>query len=153
MKRFINSLYLLGTRKNCHKNWRNPLLFSFIRKTIEWTVIIIQEYHSCLSYKILSNILLSRMTPNANDIIGEYQCGFKRNRSTIGHVFSIWQILENKWEYNNEVCQLFINFVKSYNTKNSWINQDILYTCFFKSHIKFFRTYFYREWLQMQIKL
>ena len=30
------------------------------------------------SYKILSNILLARMTSYAN---GEYQCGFKRNRS------------------------------------------------------------------------
>ena len=34
------------------------------------------------SYKILSNILVSRMTPYANEIIGEYQCGFRRNRST-----------------------------------------------------------------------
>jgi Reverse transcriptase (RNA-dependent DNA polymerase). len=34
-------------------------------------------------YKILSNILLSRMTPYANEIIGEYQCSFGKNRSTI----------------------------------------------------------------------
>ena len=60
------------------------------------------------SYKILSNILLSRMTPYANEIIVEYQCGFRRNRSTADHIFSIWQILEKKWEYNKEVCQLFI---------------------------------------------
>ena len=35
------------------------------------------------SYKILSNILLSRITPYANEIIGEYQCDFKKNRSTV----------------------------------------------------------------------
>jgi hypothetical protein len=28
---------------NCHKNGKNPLLFQFIRKAIEWTVIIIEE--------------------------------------------------------------------------------------------------------------
>ena len=33
---------------------------------------------------MLSNILLSRMTPYANEIIGEYQCGFRRDRSTVG---------------------------------------------------------------------
>jgi len=62
MKRYINSLYLFGIRKNSHKNGSNSLLFRFIRKVIEWTVIIIEEFMST-SYKILSNILLSRMTP------------------------------------------------------------------------------------------
>ena len=53
------------------------------------------------SYKILSNILLSRMTPYANEII-EYQCGFRRNRSIVDHILSIRQILEKKWEYNKD---------------------------------------------------
>ena len=43
-----------------------------------------------------------------------YQCWFRRNRSTNDHIFSIRQILEKKWEYNNEVCQLFIDFEKAY---------------------------------------
>ena len=60
------------------------------------------------SYKILSNICLSRMTAYANEIIGEYQCGFRRNRSTVDHMFNIHQILEKKWEYSNKACQLFI---------------------------------------------
>ena len=66
------------------------------------------------SYKILSNTLLSNMTPYANEIIGEYQHGFRRNRSTVNHIFSIQLILEKKWEYNNEVCKLFIDFEKAY---------------------------------------
>ena len=53
------------------------------------------------------------MTPNANEIIGEYQCGFRRNRSTIDHMFSIHQILEKKWEYNNQVYQQFTYFEKT----------------------------------------
>ena len=39
------------------------------------------------SYKILSNILLSRLTPYAEKIIGDYQCGFQRNSSTTDHIF------------------------------------------------------------------
>ena len=57
------------------------------------------------TYKILSNILLSRLIPYADEIIGDYQCGFRRNRSTTDHIFCIRQILEKKWEYNESVHQ------------------------------------------------
>jgi len=46
------------------------------------------------TYKILSNILLSRLTPYTKEIIGDHQCGFRRNRSTMDHIFCIRQILE-----------------------------------------------------------
>ena len=32
------------------------------------------------TYKILPNILLSRLIPYAEEIMGDYQCGFRRNR-------------------------------------------------------------------------
>ena len=38
------------------------------------------------TYKILSNILLSSLTPYAEEIIGDYQCGFRRNRSSTDHI-------------------------------------------------------------------
>jgi hypothetical protein len=59
------------------------------------------------TYKILSNILLSRFTPYAEEIIVEHLCGFRRNRSTTDHIFCIPQILEKKWEYNEAVHQVF----------------------------------------------
>ena len=75
------------------------------------------------SYKILSNILLSRLTPYATEIIGDQQCGFRRNRSTIDHIFCIRQILEKKWEYNEDGHQLFIDFKKAYDT----VRREVLY--------------------------
>jgi len=48
------------------------------------------------TYKVLSNILLSRLTPYAEDVIGDHQCGFRRNWSTTDHIFCIRQILEKK---------------------------------------------------------
>ena len=66
------------------------------------------------------------MTPYANDIIGEYQYGFRRNRSTVDHIFSIRQILEKKWEYNKDVCQLFIYFEKAYGSIKRESLYDIL---------------------------
>jgi hypothetical protein len=59
-------------------------------------------------YKILSTILLSRLIPYADEIIGDHQCGFRRNSSKTDQIFYIRQILEKKWEYNDTVHQLFI---------------------------------------------
>ena len=70
--------------------------------------------HLSTTYKILSNILLSRLTPYAEEIIGHYQCGFRCNRSTTDHIFCICQIPEKEWEYNEAVHQLFIDFKKPY---------------------------------------
>ena len=38
-----------------------------------------------ITYKILSNILLSILTPYAEGLIGDHHCGFRRNRSTTDH--------------------------------------------------------------------
>jgi len=50
------------------------------------------------SYKILSNILLSRLIPYEKEIIRDHQRGFRRNRSTIDHTYCIHQMLEKKRE-------------------------------------------------------
>jgi len=48
------------------------------------------------TYKILSKILLSRLTPYAEEINGDHQCGFRHNSSTTDHIFCIRHILEKK---------------------------------------------------------
>jgi hypothetical protein len=75
------------------------------------------------TYKILSNILLSRLTRYAEEIIGDHQCGFQHNRSTIDHIFCIRQILEKKWEYNGAVHQLFVDSKKAYDS----VRREVLY--------------------------
>ena len=65
-------------------------------------------------YKILSNILLSRLTPYVDEITGDHQCEFCCNRSTTVHIFCIHQIFEKKWEYNEAVHQLFVDFKIAY---------------------------------------
>jgi hypothetical protein len=75
------------------------------------------------AYKMLSNILLGRLTPYINDVIGDRQCRFRRNRSTTDQIFYIRQILEKKQEYNGMVHQLFIDFKKAYDS----VYRDFLY--------------------------
>jgi len=57
------------------------------------------------TYKILSNFLLSRLIPHAKEIIGDHQCGFRRNGLTIDHIFCIRQILEK----NGNTMKKFIS--------------------------------------------
>jgi hypothetical protein len=76
------------------------------------------------SYKILSNILLARLTPYADEIIEDHQCGFWHNRSTTDQIFYIWQILEKMWEDNGTVHQLFIDFKNAYDS----VRREVLYS-------------------------
>jgi len=68
------------------------------------------------TYKSLSNILLSRLTPYTQEINGYHQCGFRRGRSTTDHTLCIRQILEKNWEYNEAAYQLFIDFRTAYDS-------------------------------------
>jgi hypothetical protein len=68
--------------------------------------------HSSTAYKILSNIILARLTPYVNKIIGDHLGGFRRNRSTMDQIFQIQQILDKKWEYSGTLHQLFIDIKK-----------------------------------------
>ena len=46
-----------------------------------------------------------------------------RISSTIDHIFCIRQILEKKWEYNEEVHQIFIDFKQAYDS----VRREVLY--------------------------
>lgn len=66
------------------------------------------------AYKVLSLILLSRIEAYASNQIGEYQAGFRRNRSTTDQIHSLRNILEKRVERDIETYILFIDFKKSY---------------------------------------
>jgi hypothetical protein len=96
VQRYTNLFVLYGISRNCHSSGRNLLVHQFIKRGIRHC----NNYRgiSLLStaYNILSNILLARLTPYMNEIIGDHQCGFRRNRSTMDQNFYIRQILEKK---------------------------------------------------------
>jgi hypothetical protein len=75
----------------------------------EWSVAVICPIHkkneksicsnyrriSLLSviYKILSKILAKRLNPYTEEILGNYQCGFRRDRSTTDQIFALKNIV------------------------------------------------------------
>jgi hypothetical protein len=68
------------------------------------------------TYKILSNIQMSRLTPYAEEIIGDNKCGLRHNRSETDHILCIRKKKKKKWEYNEAVHHLLIDFKKAYDS-------------------------------------
>jgi hypothetical protein len=52
------------------------LFYLSIRRAIKQTVVIIEASPLPTIYTILSNIMLSRLTPYAQKFNGDHQCGF-----------------------------------------------------------------------------
>jgi len=69
-----------------------------------------------IAYKTLSKILFTRISPFAENIIWNYQCGFRKNRSTTNQIFTLRQILEKTREFGMETHHLLIDFRSAYNT-------------------------------------
>ena len=78
--------------------------------------------YSCY-HKTSNNTFICFILLYIYQIIGDHQCGFRRNMSAIDHMFRNRQILEEKWEYNEEVHQLFIDFKKAYDS----VRREVLY--------------------------
>jgi hypothetical protein len=67
---------------------------------------------------MILNVLLSRLGKYIDEIIGDHQCGFRRNRSTSDQIFC-----------NETVHKLFIDLKKAYDS----VRRDVLYNI----HIEF----------------
>jgi hypothetical protein len=65
------------------------------------------------------------MVSYVDEIIGNSERGFRRNRSTTDQIFCIHQ-MEKKWEYNETVHQLFIDFKKACDS----VRREVLYNIF-----------------------
>ena len=68
------------------------------------------------AYNILSNIILGKIKPYIQKVIGDYQNGFRDGRSVIDNIFALRIINEKLWEYNQSVQYLFIDFQKAYDS-------------------------------------
>jgi hypothetical protein len=85
-------------------------------------------HSSFISVLLNQKLKLSHYTQggDADEITGDHQCGFRRNRSTSYQIFYIRQILEKKWEYNDTVHQLLIDFKKVYESVRRKVSYNIL---------------------------
>jgi hypothetical protein len=60
--------------------------------------------------KVQSGILYNRLTKNAEEILGDFQCEYRVNNSTTDHIFTIRQTQEKAYVYNIHLHSLFVDF-------------------------------------------
>jgi hypothetical protein len=68
------------------------------------------------AYKVLSRIIYTRIEPEVDRVLGEYHAGFRKNRSSADHQFSLQQIIEKCGEFNVDLHILFIDYKKAYDS-------------------------------------
>jgi hypothetical protein len=87
-------ILLIWNKEELPHQWKESIVVS-IHKKGDKTDCSNYQGISLLStsYKILSNILLSRLISYADEMIGDHKCGFRRNRSTTHQNFYIRQIM------------------------------------------------------------
>jgi hypothetical protein len=57
--------------------------------------------------KILSNVLVSRLMPYAEEIIGDHQCGFRHERSTTDQ----YSVFVRYWRKNWSIMGQYISYL------------------------------------------
>lgn len=57
----------------------------------------------------------------------EYQCGFKKGKSTIDHIHTIGQIVEKYYEYNRDFHKVFIDFKEAYDSTRIMEDYEIFW--------------------------
>jgi sorting nexin-29 len=69
-----------------------------------------------MAYKVFAQVLARRLAPVTESLLGEYQCGFRPQRSTMDSIFVVRQVLEKCYEFDVDIHQLYIDFRKAYDS-------------------------------------
>lgn len=114
--KLLHSLIVnIWTQEDLPESWKTGILCPLYKKGDK---LLCSNYRGIVllnvAYKVFANILYNRLLPYSEENIGEYQCGFRKNRSTTDHLFSIRQILEKCYEFNITTHHMFIDFKTAY---------------------------------------
>ena len=64
----------------------------------------------------MATILKKMLDKLAENIIGDYQCGFRKGKSTTDQILMLKQSLIQRYKYNKPTHLLFIDFKSAYDS-------------------------------------
>uniref|UniRef100_A0A8D8XZ49 Craniofacial development protein 2 n=1 Tax=Cacopsylla melanoneura TaxID=428564 RepID=A0A8D8XZ49_9HEMI len=78
------------------------------------------------AYKVLTSILNERLKEISETKIGEYQCGFRRDKGTSDQIFVMRQIMEKCNEHDIDLHILFVDFKQAFdNVRRSKVEEAL----------------------------
>jgi hypothetical protein len=87
-----------------------------------------------ISSKVYSSVINLRLQKwvELNDITGEWQAGFKKDHSTVDHMFTLLACIQKQFAHNRKLYAAFIDFEKAFDS----INRNLLWPILLKYGIK-----------------
>jgi hypothetical protein len=84
-------IWSVWNKEEFPQQWKESIII-LIHKKVDKTYCKNYRGISLLyaAYKILSNIILARLTAYVNEVSGDHEYGFRSNRSTNNQIFYIW---------------------------------------------------------------
>jgi len=69
-----------------------------------------------VAYKIFAIILNQKLVDIIETELSDHQSGFRPNRSTTNNICTIRQIIENCYEYNIDIHNIFIDYTHAFDS-------------------------------------
>lgn len=71
-----------------------------------------------VTYKVLSRVVLNRLTTTVDPLLRKEQAGFRKGRDCADQIFTLRQIVEQSIEWSSTVYANFIDFTKAFDSVN-----------------------------------
>lgn len=67
-------------------------------------------------YKVLSLIILKMLQIFTDEVVGDYQSGFRKNKSKTDHILIIRKVMEKRYEFANDLHMIVVDYKKAYDS-------------------------------------
>jgi len=123
MKTLLENLHktisIIWKEEKLEKDWNTTVICPIYKKGDPKKV---ENYRDIsllnIAYKVLSIAILHRFEKYLSKIIGEYQCGFMKDKSTSDCIITLKQIMEKFYDYDKDLHLIFIDFQQAYDSIN-----------------------------------